>query len=140
MGQRFRLKASVNESAYPASVRPIIRALKTYGAINADNGSAWFMSGVPDPRWNNDDLQALRRLRGSRLRGHRRLVAPGVGQQRPGPEPLSPRGARRAVRGRPGALLAAPGGVPSEEVGGTPDLRPWSGPRLLPPWARCCGG
>lgn len=64
MGQRFRLKASVDENAYPASVRPIIRALKTYGAINADNGSAWFLSGVPDPRWNNDDLQALRRLRG----------------------------------------------------------------------------
>ncbi len=64
MGQRFRLKASVDERAFPASVRPIIRALKVYGAINADNGSAWFMSGVPDPRWNNDDLQALRRLRG----------------------------------------------------------------------------
>jgi hypothetical protein len=64
MGQRFRLKASVNEAAYPASVRPIIRALKTYGAINADNGSAWFMSGVPDPRWDNDALQTLRRLRG----------------------------------------------------------------------------
>jgi hypothetical protein len=64
MGQRFRLKASVDESAFPASVRPIIRALKTYGAINADNGSAWFMSGVPDPRWDNDALQALRRLRG----------------------------------------------------------------------------
>lgn len=65
MGQRFRLKASVDESAFPASVRPIIRALKTYGAINADNGSAWFISGVPDSRWDNDALQTLRRLRGS---------------------------------------------------------------------------
>jgi hypothetical protein len=64
MGQRFRLKASVDESAFPASVRPIIRALKVYGAINADNGSAWFMSGVPDPRWDDDALQTLRRLRG----------------------------------------------------------------------------
>ena len=49
----------------PASVRPIIRALKVYGAINADNGSAWYMSGVPDPRWDNDDLQALRAIKGS---------------------------------------------------------------------------
>lgn len=65
MGQRFRLKASVDESLYPASVRPIIVALKTYGAINADNGSAWFMSGVPDERWNNDDLATLRRIKGS---------------------------------------------------------------------------
>lgn len=64
MGQRFRLKASVKETDFPASVRPIITALKTYGAINADNGSAWFMSGVPDARWNNDDLQSLRRILG----------------------------------------------------------------------------
>jgi hypothetical protein len=64
MGQRFRLKASVREADFPASVRPIIRALKVYGAINADNGSAWFMSGVPDPRWDDDALQTLRRLRG----------------------------------------------------------------------------
>ena len=65
MGQRFRLKASVKETDYPASVRPIITALKTYGAINADNGSAWFLSGVPDSRWNNDDLATLRRIPGS---------------------------------------------------------------------------
>ncbi len=64
MGQRFRLKASVDEMAFPASVRPIIVALKTYGAINADNGSAWFLSGVPDERWNNDDLATLRRITG----------------------------------------------------------------------------
>lgn len=65
MGQRFRLKASVKESDFPASVRPIITALKTYGAINADNGSAWYLSGVPDSRWNNDDLATLRRIPGS---------------------------------------------------------------------------
>ena len=65
MGQRFRLKASVKESDFPASVRPIITALKTYGAINADNGSAWYLSGVPDPRWSNADLATLRRISGS---------------------------------------------------------------------------
>jgi hypothetical protein len=65
MGQRFRLKASVEESDFPASVRPIITALKTYGAITADNGSAWYLSGVPDPRWDNDDLATLRRIPGS---------------------------------------------------------------------------
>lgn len=65
MGQRFRLKSSVREADFPASVRPIIRALKTYGAINADNGSAWYLSGVPDPRWNNDALATLRRIPGS---------------------------------------------------------------------------
>ena len=65
MGQRFRLKASVNEASFPAAVRPIIVALKTYGGIVADNGSAWFMSGVPDERWNNDALQTLRTIKGS---------------------------------------------------------------------------
>jgi len=65
MGQRFRLKASVREADFPASVRPIITALKTYGAINADNGSPWYLSGVPDERWDNDALATLRRIKGS---------------------------------------------------------------------------
>ncbi len=33
--------------------------LKRYGMFLADNGSAWFLSGVPDERWNNDDLRQL---------------------------------------------------------------------------------
>ena len=39
--------------------RVILRALKKYGLILADNGSPWFLSGVPDPRWDNDDLRDL---------------------------------------------------------------------------------
>ena len=31
----------------------------------ADNGSNWFVSGAPDPGWDNDDLRALGRLQGS---------------------------------------------------------------------------
>jgi hypothetical protein len=65
MGQRFRLKASVDPATFPAEVRPIIVALQTYGAVVADNGSAWFMSGVPDERWDNDALQTLRRIKGT---------------------------------------------------------------------------
>ncbi|CAN5474540.1 hypothetical protein BH10ACT1_BH10ACT1_39910 [soil metagenome] len=65
MGERFRLRAGIDEASFPAQVRPIIRALKTYGGIVADNGSAWYMSGVPDSRWDNDALQALRRIDGS---------------------------------------------------------------------------
>ena len=37
----------------------IARALQTYGAIVADNGSPWFISGAPDERWDNDDLHTL---------------------------------------------------------------------------------
>lgn len=67
MGQRFRLRSTVREADFPAQLRPIITALKTYGAIVADNGSAWFFSGVPDERWDNDALHALGRLHGSDL-------------------------------------------------------------------------
>ena len=56
MGQRFRLKASVNISSYPAPVQVIFRAFKTYGLILADNGSNWYVSGAPDARWSNDML------------------------------------------------------------------------------------
>ena len=65
MGQRFRLKASVDVSGLPAQARVVAQALKTYGAILADNGSAWYLSGTQDDRWNNDALHALGRLRGS---------------------------------------------------------------------------
>jgi hypothetical protein len=43
----------------------ILVALKKYGLIVADNGSNWYVSGAPHPRWDNDQLQQLRRLRGS---------------------------------------------------------------------------
>jgi hypothetical protein len=65
MGQRFRLNANFNISGYPADVQVILRALKKYGMILADNGSAWFISGKPDPRWNNDNLRRLHELVGS---------------------------------------------------------------------------
>jgi hypothetical protein len=39
--------------------------LKEYGLIVADNGSDWFVSGAPHPRWDNDQLRHLRTLQGS---------------------------------------------------------------------------
>lgn len=65
MGARFRLKASVNVSGFPKQARIVAEALKRYGAILADNGSPWFLSGTQDSRWNNDALGALKGLRGS---------------------------------------------------------------------------
>ena len=56
MGQRFRLKADVDISGFSPEVQVILRAMKKYGMILADNGSAWYISGVPDSRWNNDAL------------------------------------------------------------------------------------
>ena len=64
MGMRVRLKASVDITGYPPTAQVILRALKRYGMILADNGSDWFVSGSPDPRWNDDELNTLKRLKG----------------------------------------------------------------------------
>jgi hypothetical protein len=65
MGVRFRLKANFDISPYPADVQVILRALKKYGAFLADNGSAWYLSGAPDTRWNDDTLHTLGQVLGS---------------------------------------------------------------------------
>lgn len=65
MGARFRLKASVNISSFPAPVQVILTAMKKYGIILADSGAPWFISGAPDSRWNDDVLHTLTTLNGS---------------------------------------------------------------------------
>ena len=65
MGQRFRLKAGVDISGFAAPVQVILRALKKYGMILADNGSSWYISGAPDDRWDNDVLHQITQLHGS---------------------------------------------------------------------------
>jgi hypothetical protein len=65
MGQRFRLKASVDIASFGPNVQVILRALKKYGMFLADNGSSWFLSGAPDPRWDDDELHQLGRLIGA---------------------------------------------------------------------------
>ena len=65
MGQRFRLKQSVDISSFGPNVKVILRALKRYGMFLANNGSSWFLSGAPDPRWDDDELHQLSLLHGS---------------------------------------------------------------------------
>jgi hypothetical protein len=65
MGQRLRLKRGVNISRFPRQARIVLRALKRYGMILADNGSSWYVSGAPDSRWSNDQLHTLGRVPGS---------------------------------------------------------------------------
>jgi hypothetical protein len=65
MGLRVRLKASVNVSSFPRQARVVLRALQRYGMILADNGSPWYISGAPNPHWNNDALHSLGRLTGA---------------------------------------------------------------------------
>jgi len=59
MGMRLRLKASYDISQFSPNVQVILTALKRYGMIMADNGSAMYLSGAPDDRWDNNDLHNL---------------------------------------------------------------------------------
>jgi hypothetical protein len=66
MGQRFRLNAGIDIGGFSPTNQIILQSLKTYGMLLADNGSDWFLSGVPDDRWDNDDLRELQeRIHGS---------------------------------------------------------------------------
>jgi len=65
MGARVRLKASVDISTYPPEVQVILTALKKYGMFLADNGSGFYISGAPDPRWSDDNLASMGRLTAS---------------------------------------------------------------------------
>jgi hypothetical protein len=65
MGMRVRLKANVDISRLSPEARVIATALKKYGMLLADNGSGFYISGAPDPRWSDDALATLSQLRGS---------------------------------------------------------------------------
>jgi hypothetical protein len=64
MGMRVRLKAGVDLSKFSPSARVILTALKTYGMLLIGHGQPWYMNGVPDDRWDDDDLQQLRKIDG----------------------------------------------------------------------------
>jgi hypothetical protein len=65
MGMRVRLKASFDISRFSPGMQVILKAMKKYGMILADNGSNWYFSGAPDQRWNDDELSTLKAVKGS---------------------------------------------------------------------------
>ncbi|MGA9126551.1 MAG: Ig domain-containing protein [Terracidiphilus sp.] len=65
MGMRIRLKASFDISSYSAANQVILTAMKKYGMILADNGGYFYFQGVPDSRWNDDDLGKLGSIQSS---------------------------------------------------------------------------
>jgi hypothetical protein len=64
-GARIRLKSSFDISSYSATNQVILKAMKKYGLMLADIGSNLYITGAPDDRWNNDDLQKLGKIKGS---------------------------------------------------------------------------
>jgi hypothetical protein len=67
MGMRVRLKANFDTTAFSPTTRVILRSMMRYGMLLADNGSGWYVSGAPDPRWNDDELATLSRVPSSAL-------------------------------------------------------------------------
>ena len=65
MGLRLRLKGSFDISGYTGQSKIILTALKKYGMIVADNGSSWYITGAPDSRWDDTDLDQLKTVPGS---------------------------------------------------------------------------
>jgi hypothetical protein len=62
MGVRLRLKSTFDISSFSSTNQVILTALQQYGMIMADNGSSMYISGAPDPRWDNNDLHNLGQL------------------------------------------------------------------------------
>jgi hypothetical protein len=65
MGQRLRLKASFSLSGFGRQPRALLKALKRYGMILADNGSPLYISGAPSRNWDDDQLHELGRVTGA---------------------------------------------------------------------------
>jgi hypothetical protein len=65
MGLRLRLKAGYGLGGFSGGAKAVATALKRYGLIVADNGSNWYFSGSSDRRWNDENLNQLKRIPGS---------------------------------------------------------------------------
>ena len=65
MGTRLRLKAGYGLGGFSGAAKVIAEAMKHYGLIVADNGSNWYFSGSSDRRWDDENLDQLKRIPGS---------------------------------------------------------------------------
>jgi hypothetical protein len=78
MGARLRLKAGFGLGGFSGPARTIALALKRYGMIVADNGSNWFFSGSSDRRWDDENLNQLKRIPGRAVEVVRSAARPHV--------------------------------------------------------------
>jgi hypothetical protein len=68
MGLRLRLRSNYPVAKFPFQARVVLKALKRYGMIVADNGTSWYLTGAPDPGWDNEQLHTLGQVKGSDFR------------------------------------------------------------------------
>ena len=62
MGARFRLDPAFPTTGFGADAAEVIRAMKTYGLVLADNGSPWFFQGEKNRRWPDRLIEDLKRI------------------------------------------------------------------------------
>ncbi len=62
MGARFRLKAGFSTRGFSGGAKAVIRAMKTYGLVLADNGSPWFFQGERNRHWPDRLVADLKRI------------------------------------------------------------------------------
>jgi hypothetical protein len=65
MGAWFRLRADYPTDKLGPQARIVAEAMKKHGIILADIGASWYLSGVQDERWSNDDLLGLHQISGA---------------------------------------------------------------------------
>jgi hypothetical protein len=65
MGARFRLKAGFAISGYSKATQVVLKAMKTYGMILADNGSSWYFQGEASNKWPDKLISELKTIPGS---------------------------------------------------------------------------
>jgi hypothetical protein len=64
MGMRVRLKAGYDIGGFSPPMQVILKGMKKYGMMLADNGGNWFFTGAPHPKWRDDELNTLKRVKG----------------------------------------------------------------------------
>jgi hypothetical protein len=67
MGARFRLRASYHPTGFGPGARAVVRAMKTYGLVLADNGSPWFFQGEQNGHWPSSLIEQLKRIPANRF-------------------------------------------------------------------------
>jgi hypothetical protein len=83
MGARFRLRAGFDAGAFDPDTRVVIRAMKRYGTIVADNGSDWYFQGTVDTNWPASLIEQLKQVPARAFVAvdeHACRVAPDTGQ------------------------------------------------------------
>ncbi len=89
MGARFRLKAAyvISPGFRPDTIH-VLRAMKKYGLVLADNGSPWYFQGTSDTRWPEEFIEEMKTIPASAFEAVNTIslmITPGSMQVMPPP-------------------------------------------------------